>query len=134
MRYMNDPVAGDLPRPGSDGVVLVAQRDACGEARLWEPGGDAQALVDFVGDTLVALNGEVYARQPDRSLRPADFLKSSMVVVKPPAGDIFWLEPGVFSRRYARVETGLVAMPTGEPAKRGPGRPKGSTNKPKAGS
>ena len=152
MQFVNDPKV--FPPVGSGPGVLVGPRTRSGEAVLWEPGGDAEALVNFVGpNVLVNVGGQVYQRQQDGSLTPATFLAARLVVVKPPAGEPFFLDLTEMERTYARVDAVVEAIQTLEQsdqgveqqegdravpeaadapaAKRPPGRPKGSTNKPK---
>lgn len=142
MQFVNDPT--EFPPVGAPAGVLVGPRTQSGEAFLWEPGGDAEAVVRLFGEhQLVNVGGQVYQRQADGTLVPAAFLTSTVVIVKPPAGDTFTVPLAEMTRMYARVD-GLVAkldgirevpkeatpVPLdGEQVKRGPGRPKGSTNK-----
>jgi hypothetical protein len=162
VKFVNDPK--DFPKVGSGAPALIGPRTQSGEAYLWEPGGDAEALVAFLGDLLVNVGGVLYERRFG-SLHPAEFLSRAVVIVKPPAGEPFFLDPVEAERTYARVESWVVstkplpqadpasfALVDGEvagqgdksegdradcntvadaPAKRPPGRPKGSTNKPK---
>jgi len=150
MQFVNDPT--EFPPVGAPAGVLVGPRTQSGEAFLWEPGGDAEALVRLCGEHhLVSVGGVVYDRQDDGTLTPAAWLQQRVVIVKPPAGDTFAVTLDEMTRRYARVDWKLdgirevpkeatpvppsgdfVAVPVvtdAEPAKRGPGRPKGSTNK-----
>lgn len=104
MSFVNDPKIEDLSPVGAGQPMLVAARTLCGEAFRWEPGGDAEALVSFVGGQLVAVAGEVYRRQPDGALFPfADELKFARVIVKPPAGEVIWLSPDAFTQGWAHV-------------------------------
>lgn len=109
MPFVNDPQFDDLSPVGSGEPMLVAARTRCGEAFRWEPGGDAEALVSFVGAELVAVQGQVYRRYPDSSLVPFSALLSSLVVVKPPAGEVLWLTPAEFAQQFAQVV--VVAAP-----------------------
>ena len=106
--FRNDPVVDELPRFGAGAPVLLAERTRCGEAFVWEPGADAQALVDFVGERFVLVAGEVYERWGD-VLRLVGWLKERRVVVKPPAGDVLFLSPGEVATQWASVSVWEVA-------------------------
>lgn len=148
MQFVNDPT--EFPPVGAPAGVLVGPRTQSGEAFLWEPGGDAEAVVRLFGEhQLVNVGGQVYQRQADGTLTPASFLTSKVVIVKPPAGDTFYMQIETATRTFARVDGRSAASEVGdpgaseagegeravsdvaaaEPPKRGPGRPKGSTNK-----
>ena len=104
MKFINDPTLADLSPVGSGAPVLVAPRTRSGEAFFWRPGGDAQALVDFIGpDHFVNVGGAVYERYPDGHLVPFEVVKE-MVVVRPPAGEPFFLTPHEFKTEFARVD------------------------------
>lgn len=104
MPFVNDPQFADLSPVGKGAAMLVAARTRCGEAFAWVPGGDADALVAFVGDELVAVAGVVYQRQGDGTLAPFDaMLKAPLVVVKPPAGEVIWLTSAEFKSQWAQV-------------------------------
>ena len=104
MKFINDPTLADLAPVGSGAPVLVAPRTRSGEAYFWRPGGDAQALVDFIGQhKFVSVAGEVYQRMFDGTLQPFD-VKQDLVVVRPPAGEPFFLTPDEFKQEFARVD------------------------------
>jgi hypothetical protein len=179
MEFRNDPQFDDLDPVGTGEGTLVAPRTSAGRAFRWEPGGDAEALVAFVGGSLLAVEGKVFFREPDGSLSPVN-VTQPCVWVKPPAGEPFTVTKHEFWTQYAEVvltaplsatevqdklnsgEAVLaplagvageveVAVHLSSPAAdtpgdgatasasspvvqapRKPGRPKGSTNKPKA--
>lgn len=85
------------------GRGLVALRTVAGEAFRWEPGGDVDEFVGFVGDEFQAVAGQVYRRIADGVLVPFD-VNRSLVVVKPVAGDMHFLSPDEFMQRWAMLE------------------------------
>ena len=148
MEFRNDPKVDDLDAVGGGSGTLVARRFHAGLAFKWEPGGDATALVEFVGASLIAVEGKVFFREPNGSLSPMN-VNRKMVVIKPPAGEPFFVEDHEFTTQFAsvdgkvaRAERGVAepadsSMPHATslsaeqfsaepdaPVKRGPGRPK----------
>lgn len=147
MEFRNDPKVDDLDAVGGGDGTLVARRFHAGVAFKWEPGGDANALVAFVGSSLIAVEGKVFFREPNGSLSPMN-VNRKMVVIKPPAGEPFFVEDHEFTTQFASVDGKIaraerkVAEPAdsstphaaslsaeqfakdAEPVKRGPGRPK----------
>lgn len=138
MEFRNDPKVDDLDAVGSGAGTLVARRFHAGLAFKWEPGGDANALVAYVGNSLIAVEGKVFFREPNGSLTPMN-VNRKMVVIKPPAGEPFFVEEHEFTTQFAQVEgevagsaesTPHVISPSTEQSevpvvvKRGPGRPK----------
>lgn len=133
MRFENDPKVDDLSAVGDGEGTLVARRFHAGVAFRWEPGGDANALVAFVGSSLVAVEGKVFFREPNGSLSPMD-VNRKMVVVKPPAGEPFFVEHHEFTTQFAQVaeDRAVIVAPDVAPSideepevvKRGPGCPK----------
>lgn len=108
MRFVNDPVFGSVPPVGVLGVpVLVANRRACGEARLWDPvSGDAVALAEFLGGSFVAVDGGLFLRRSDGWLEPQGWVSDRVVVVRPPAGDPFTVVEHRFVSEFAAVDAG----------------------------
>lgn len=104
---VNDPVFGDLPAVGETPGV-IAERMRSGLAVVWDPKtGDAGALAAFLGDDFVSFEGTVYARRAGGRLDPVDWSRQAVVVVRPPAGDIFTLGEPELKSAFARVADGL---------------------------
>lgn len=98
MRFVCDPVL----KPGDK--VLAGKRTVVGEAFAWQPGDNIDAFLEFVGDSFVAVGGQVYLRQTDGSLSPFDVARL-LVIVKPPAGELLFLHPNEFQQHWASLVT-----------------------------
>lgn len=102
MLFVNDPKIEDVPAVGS-GVVLVSERTRAGEAVRWSPSGDAQALAVFLGPNFKSFEGTVFCVSAQNVMTPVSWLGEDVVVVKPPAGEIFVVWPGSFTQEFAKV-------------------------------
>lgn len=104
--FVNDPELA----PGQ--VVLCGRRDVSGSAFSWEPGGEIDAFLAFVGSHLFAVvDGKLYKREGDGTLTPFD-VSTPMIVVKPMAGDPFFHSPAEFKRTYSVIVTPVVPLPS----------------------
>lgn len=103
--FVCDPVL----EPGE--TALVAVRTRAGRAFRWEPGGDADAYVAFVGaEFLAVVDGQVYSRSgPGQPLYPHDKIGEPHVVVRPVAGDPWYLSIHDFTTGWAAVVQGPPA-------------------------
>ena len=94
-------------KPGD--TVLAAHRRNAGTAYAWEPGGDAEAYVAFVGtEYLAVVDGEVYIRLMDGSLHPHRHIKDAHVVVRPVGGEPIYLTVHDFTTQYAVLNTAAL--------------------------
>lgn len=94
-------------KPGE--TVLAAYRTTAGPAYAWEPGGDADAYVKFVGpEHLAVVDGQVYARLMDGSLHPHLHIKDAHVVVRPVAGQPIYLTFHEFTTQWAVLDTAAL--------------------------
>lgn len=101
-----DPVL----EPG--GTCAAATRTKVGDAFRWEPGGDADAYVAFVGlNYLVNVGGEVYQRRGDGTLIPHTVIKSPHIAFRPVAGDPTFITLHDFTTGYARIDAGTPVAP-----------------------
>lgn len=93
--FVNDPKFDELPLVG--GVpALLALRTSCGVAVRWDPAtGSPDDLSAFLGDEFVSFEGRVMHRVANGSLIPVDWALRSVVVVRPPAGDVFTVDGSV---------------------------------------
>lgn len=94
-------------KPGD--TVLAAYRTNAGPAYAWEPGGDADAYVAFVGlEHLAVVDGQVYSRLMDGSLHPHTHIKVAHIVVRPVAGQPTYLTPHEFTTQWAVLDTAAL--------------------------
>lgn len=105
MQFTCDPTL----KPGD--TILAAHRRTAGPAYAWEPGGDADAYVKFVGpEHLAVVDGQVYARLMDGSLHPHRHIKDAHVVIRPVGGEPRYLTIHEFTTEYAVLDTaGIIA-------------------------
>ena len=83
--------------------MLIAERKFCGRAARWLPGGDVAALAEFLGPEYPVLNGELYFRQPDRSLQLVDLSRPFLVVVRPAGEPVMVANPDHFTQGWAQA-------------------------------
>lgn len=94
-------------KPGD--TILAAHRRTAGPAYAWEPGGDAEAYVAFVGpEHLAVVDKEVYVRLMDGSLHPHRHIKDAHVVVRPVGGEPLYLTVHEFTTQYAVLDTAAL--------------------------
>lgn len=94
-------------QPGQ--AMLAAPRHTAGIAYAWEPGGDAEAYVAFIGpEHLAVVDGQVYARLMDGSLHPHRHIHQPHIAVRPVAGDPKYLTPHEFTTQWAVVDYAAI--------------------------
>jgi hypothetical protein len=102
LEFVNDPQFDGVPLVG-EGQVLIAERKFCGRAARWLPGGDVAALAEFLGPEYPVLEGELYFRQPDRSLQLVDLSRPFLVVVRPAGEPVMVGNPDHFTQGWAQA-------------------------------
>lgn len=93
------------PELTSGQLAQAARRDRVGDVYKWEPGGDAEAYVNFVGPQHLALVGtDVYLRSDNGNLVPHDDqLREPHIVLKPVGADPVFLTEHQFKTMYALI-------------------------------
>ncbi len=103
MQFTCDPTL----KPGQ--TVLAAPRATAGPAYAWEPGGDPEAYVQFVGpEHLAVVDGQVYARMANGALVPHKQLTEPHVVIRPVGGNPIYLTGHAFTTEWATLDTAAI--------------------------
>lgn len=93
------------PELTSGQLAQAARRDRVGDVYKWEPGGDAERYVGFVGPQhLVLVGTDIYRRSDNGNLVPHDDqLREPHIVLKPVGADPVFLTEHQFKTMYALI-------------------------------
>lgn len=86
--FVNDPQFDALPKVG-EAPALLGPRTQSGEAVRWSKDGDPDALAAFLGDAFVSFEGRVWQRMNGGALEVVEWTGKDVVLVRPPAGNVF---------------------------------------------
>lgn len=101
------------PELTSGQIAQAAERVSVGDVYKWEPGGDAEAYVNFVGAQFLVLVGtDVYRRSHSGTLVPHnDQLAEPHIVFKPIAADPEFMSEHKFKTMFALIVESATAAP-----------------------